>query len=75
MSMVAALLAILCGFLLSGFIGNILCSYLYVTFDIVYNYQSVVLPFVVACMYGMVFSLLPSLYGAKISVTDSLRFE
>ncbi len=75
MSMVAALLAILCGFLLSGFIGNILCSYLYVTFDIVYNYQSVVLPFVVACMYGMVFSFLPSLYGAKISVTDSLRFE
>ena len=48
---------------------------LFVLFEINLTYSNILLPIFVAIIYGFIFSVIPSYYGAKIKVTDSLRFE
>ena len=47
----------------------------YVVFHLRLTPGELVLPVLVGVAYGFVFSLLPSIYGASIKVTESLRFE
>ena len=69
---------ILAGFF-SGVVSNIIGRYienqLFISFNVSYSKDTLLLIFIVSSIYGVVFSFLPSYYGAESKVTDSLRFE
>ncbi len=50
-------------------------NYMFTLFTVNLTVENILLPILIAAVYGFVFSIIPSYYGAKIKVTDSLRFE
>ena len=56
-------------------VENYLNNNLFILFGANFTADNLLLPISVAILYGFIFSLIPSYYGARIKVTDSLRFE
>lgn len=75
MAMVAAVAAMVSAILVSGALGNAMESVLFIRLRIIYEWNTFLISFVVAAIYGFVFSFLPSYYGASINVTEALRFD
>ncbi len=75
MAIIAGIIAVICAIWIGGIVGDIIQNIMFVSFTINYNIDVIVLPLVVAGIYGIVFSFVPSFYGANIKVTDALRFE
>lgn len=75
MALISCILAIISGIFVGSFLANVIQSIMYINFTVTYSTNIVYVPLMVAGIYGMVFSFLPSYYGANIKVTDALRFE
>ena len=75
MALLSGILAVFGGVLVGKYIGLLIQNIMYINFPIVYSFESILLPLSIAIIYGIVFSFIPSYYGANIKVTDALRFE
>lgn len=75
MAFLSGMLAVIVGLLVGKYIGILIQKVMYINFPIVYSLENVLLPLSIAIIYGIVFSFIPSYYGANIKVTDALRFE
>ena len=75
MALISCVLAIISGVIVGGFIANIIQDIMYISFSVSYSMEIIYLPIIIAGIYGVLFSFLPSYYGANIKVTDALRFE
>lgn len=75
MSLCAGIIAVVLGVFLGRYIGNIIQNVMYISFSVHYSLETILVPLGVAGIYGIVFSFVPSFYGANIKVTDALRFE
>ncbi|MBZ4666689.1 hypothetical protein [Mahella sp.] len=75
MAFIASIIAIIfsCGTVL--LIQKYLNENMYILFEADFILPNLLLPVLVAIIYGFVFSIIPSYYGSRIKVTDSLRFE
>ena len=72
---IAGILAAFIAGVVAKVIGVYIENTLFFGFDIVYAKDTILLVFIVSSVYGIVFSFLPSFWGAKSKVTDALRFE
>jgi putative ABC transport system permease protein len=74
-----ALIAAVCTVVISSVAVIVVQKYmnekLFMVFDICFTASNMLVPILVAIIYGFAFSVVPSYYGARIKVTDSLRFE
>lgn len=75
MSITAAVAAMVTAILLSGALAGVLETILFLRIRVIYKWSTFLLSFIVATIYGLIFSFLPSYYGACINVTEALRFE
>ena len=75
MSFISSIMAIIIACLTVLLIQTYLNEKLFVLFEVVFTPSNLLLPILVAFLYGFIFSVIPSYYGARIKVTDSLRFE
>lgn len=75
MSLSAGIIAVIFGVFLGRYIGNIIQNVMYIRFSIHFSLKNILVPLGIAGIYGIVFSFMPSFYGANIKVTDALRFE
>lgn len=72
---IASLLAVFLSVISCKLLENYLTESLYMPFSTQISFDILVLPLLVGILESVVCSILPSLYAAKIKVTDSLRFE
>lgn len=56
-------------------IQKTLVERMFILFEVHFSLSNILLPVLISIIYGFIFSLIPSYYGANIKVTDSLRFE
>ncbi|MBO4484296.1 MAG: ABC transporter permease [Lachnospiraceae bacterium] len=75
MALVASIAAMVSAIFTSGVLGDAMESVLFIRLRIVYEWNTFLISLVVAAIYGLIFSFLPSYYGASINVTDALRFD
>ena len=75
MALIASIFTVFLSCVIAIFIQKYINNHLFTVFEIQFSYGNIFLPVLVAIVYGFIFSLIPSYYGAKIKVTDSLRFE
>lgn len=75
LSFIAAILAVCLSCLLALALQNYLYSSLHLLFKVTLSLRNLFLPLFLGGIYGFVFSLIPSYYGARIIVTKALRFE
>lgn len=75
MALISCVIAIICGVLVGGLLATLIQNIMFINFSVSYSTDLIYLPLIVAGIYGIVFSFLPSYYGANIKVTDALRFE
>ena len=68
---IAVFLSIIVAKLTEGYVNN----EMYIYFKIDITAQVMIMPIFLAILYSFIFSLVPSIYGAKINVTKALRFE
>lgn len=71
----AAVVAIFLSLLVAYGIQFYLNNRMFVCFNVQYTIKNILLPLCIAELYGMIFCLFPSIYGASIQVTNALRFE
>lgn len=74
-SFIASIVAIIFSCLTVLLIQTYLNESMFILFEVIFTPSNLLLPVFVAFLYGFVFSIIPSYYGARIKVTDSLRFE
>ncbi len=74
-ALIASIATIFVSFLTALLIQKILTENIFILFEVHFSLSNILLPILIAVIYGFIFSLIPSYYGAKIKVTDSLRFE
>lgn len=70
-SILAILASVLLGIVTTGFVWNI--WEIKLVFEI--SISSVILPLLIGLLQSIVFAIIPSFYGAKILITESLRFD
>lgn len=75
MAYIAALIALIIGGIIAGIIGEWIQSMLFISFKINYSSETILFTLIVAGLYGIAFSFIPSYYGAGRKVADALRFE
>lgn len=75
LSFIAAIIAVCLSSLLALILQNYLFYSMHLLFEISLSLRNLLLPILLAGIYGFVFSLIPSYYGARIMVTHALRFE
>ncbi len=75
MALMAGIIAIAAGMLVGSVLAGSIQKIMYISFTVTYSAKTVYIPLITAGIYGILFSLLPSRYGAGIKVTDALRFE
>ncbi len=74
-SFMASIIAIIFSCFTVLLIQTYLNESMFILFEISFTPSNLLLPIFVAIIYGFVFSIIPSYYGARIKITDSLRFE
>lgn len=72
---ISSIFAVLLSVLTAYIVQFTLNETLFVIFDVHLTIANIFMPVLVAIIYGFIFSIIPSYYGARIKVTDSLRFE
>lgn len=75
MTVIAAVFTVIISSLTALAVQWYLNSILFVLFEISFSASNLLTPIFLSIIYGFIFSIVPSYYGAKIKVTDSLRFE
>lgn len=71
----AAVIAIFLSLMVAYGIQSYVNNSMFICFEVQYTIKNIVLPLCIAELYGMIFCLFPSIYGASIQVTNALRFE
>ena len=71
----ASLLAVALSIITCKLLEAFLIEILYMSFSVEINFQIIITPLVVGVFEAVICCIIPSLYAAKIKVTDSLRFE
>lgn len=71
----ASIFAVLLSFVSCKLLGNYLIESLYMPFSVEISIELLLLPLLIGVLEAVICSIVPSLYAAKIKVTDSLRFE
>ena len=74
-SFIVSIFAVCLSFYCCKFAEGYLATQLFISFIINVSWQQLILPIIVGVMEAVFCSIIPSLYAAKIKVTDSLRFE
>ena len=75
MALIAAIMSVTLGIVFTIALQGYLTEFLYISFEAHINIRNVVTPLLVAVIYGFIFSIIPSVYGARFKITESLRFE
>ncbi|WP_278319637.1 ABC transporter permease [Herbinix luporum] len=75
MAFIAAVISVLLSIVTVLIVQKYLNESLFILFEINLTVLNILIPFFISIIYGFAFSVIPSYYGAKIKVTDSLRFE
>lgn len=75
MALMAGIIAIAAGMLVGSALAESIQKIMYISFTVTYSAKTVYIPLITAGIYGILFSFLPSRYGAGIKVTDALKFE
>lgn len=75
MAYIAAAMSLIVGGIVAELIGKGIQSMLFINFKVNYSMETVLFTLIVAGIYGIVFSFIPSYYGAGRKVADALRFE
>ena len=74
-ALIASVLAVLFSVISCVLLENFLTESLYMAFSTEISFDLLILPLFIGVFEAVVCSIIPSLYAAKIKVTDSLRFE
>lgn len=75
MSLTAAVAAMVTAMFVSSALASVVETVLFFRIKVIYKWSTFLVSFIVATIYGLLFSFLPSYYGACINVTEALRFE
>lgn len=74
-ALIASVVAVLFSVISCVLLENFLTESLYMAFSTEISFDLLILPLFIGVFEAVVCSIIPSLYAAKIKVTDSLRFE
>ncbi|WP_176483804.1 ABC transporter permease [Bacillus sp. FJAT-45066] len=75
LALIGSVIAILLSIVTSLVIQQYLQESLFILFQLHLTIDKILVPFFVSGIFGFLFSLIPSYYGAKIPITNAIRFE